>query len=362
MSQELWPCNGEDPWLSSKGCTMCVRKAIICSLRASSIVWSENGPCCGTIAYFVGGKKRGGFYFIWYVLNFINLRELFGDIFNLGICCGIRSAICLEICHVGKNIKKIMVYRNFPQAHLLEVGLTQIPVDHAPLSIICHVGLHVDFGPLGLHLLVWNELGQSPPFRPMRALTLPWSRAFSLVCEVALSGAIEKFHQSEGHFTHETESPWPLHFQHSHWWKRRTGPSSLLHTTLEEPTEYVNARWKCLHGFLHGIEWIMFHGRLDWFQKPPRGGRPNTKLEDHGTPKAHNHGFISHTSQELWPWSCENPKESVQRLSWCTSHNHVVVWSRALKCSVKSYVPWPSTKCYFDGFLFMWVLTHDKIE
>jgi hypothetical protein len=30
-------------------------------------------------------------------------------------------------------------------AHLLEVGLMQIPVDHAPLSIIHHVGLHVDF-------------------------------------------------------------------------------------------------------------------------------------------------------------------------------------------------------------------------
>ena len=25
---------------------------------------------------------------------------------------------------------------------------------------------------------------------------------------------------TEGHFTHETESPWPLHFKHSHWWKR----------------------------------------------------------------------------------------------------------------------------------------------
>ena len=22
------------------------------------------------------------------------------------------------------------------------------------------------------------------------------------------------------HFTHETESPWPLHFKHFHWWKR----------------------------------------------------------------------------------------------------------------------------------------------
>jgi hypothetical protein len=32
-----------------------------------------------------------------------------------------------------------------------------------------------------------------------------------------------------------------VHFEHSHWWKRRAGPSLLLH--IEGPTEYVNARW-----------------------------------------------------------------------------------------------------------------------
>ena len=49
---------------------------------------------------------------------------------------------------------------------------------------------------------------------------------------------------------------------------------------------------KSLHGFLHRIEWIMFHGHLDYFQKPPLEGRPNTKPGDHGTPNAHNHWFI----------------------------------------------------------------------
>jgi hypothetical protein len=74
--------------------------------------------------------------------------------------------------------------------------------------------------------------------------------------------------------------------------KGRAGPSSL-HTTLEGPTEYVNARcmWS-LHGFLHGIEWIMFHGHLDDVQKPPLGGRPHTKMGDHGIPKTHTHSFI----------------------------------------------------------------------
>jgi hypothetical protein len=62
---------------------------------------------------------------------------------------------------------------------------------------------------------------------------------------------------------------------------------------LEGPTEYVNARWmKSLHGFLHGIEWIMFHGHLYYFQKPPLGGRSNTKPGDYDTPNTHNRWFI----------------------------------------------------------------------
>ena len=47
-----------------------------------------------------------------------------------------------------------------------------------------------------------------------------------------------------------------------------------------------------LHGFLHGIQWIMCHNHLDYFQKPHVGGRPHTKPEDHGTPNTRNHGFI----------------------------------------------------------------------
>jgi hypothetical protein len=55
--------------------------------------------------------------------------------------------------------------------------------------------------------------------------------------------------------------------------KDGAGPTSL-HTTLEGPTEYV---CECkmdvsLHGFMHGIKWIMFHGHLDYFHKSPFGG------------------------------------------------------------------------------------------
>jgi hypothetical protein len=40
--------------------------------------------------------------------------------------------------------------------------------------------------------------------------------------------------------------------------------------------------------FYMASERIMLHGHLDYFQKPPLGGKPNTKLGDHGTLNAHN--------------------------------------------------------------------------
>ena len=74
--------------------------------------------------------------------------------------------------------------------------------------------------------------------------------------------------------------------------KGGAGPSSI-HTTLEGPMKYVKARWMwSLHGFRHGIKWIMFHGHLGYFQKLSLGDRPNTKLGDHGTPNPHNRRFI----------------------------------------------------------------------
>ena len=49
----------------------------------------------------------------------------------------------------------------------------------------------------------------------------------------------------------------------------------------------------CMDSFLHGIEWIMFHGHLESFHNPTLGGRLNTKLHgDHGTLNAHNRSFI----------------------------------------------------------------------
>ena len=62
-------------------------------------------------------------------------------------------------------------------------NLIHSPSRRTPYRLFIHV---VFFGPLGLHLRVWSELGRSLPFRPMRALRLQWTWAFSLVCEVAL--------------------------------------------------------------------------------------------------------------------------------------------------------------------------------
>ena len=60
-----------------------------------------------------------------------------------------------------------MVSRNLHQAHLLEVGLTKILRDHETLSIIRHVGIHVDFSSMKSSFSLW---------------------AFTFVCEVNLDG------------------------------------------------------------------------------------------------------------------------------------------------------------------------------
>ena len=57
---------------------------------------------------------------------------------------------------------------------------------------------------------------------------------------------------------------------------------------------------------------------------------------------------------KLW-----EPKRKCPKVFPTHLQNHVV-WSRTVKCSVKSYVTGPSTKCYFAESLFMRVLTHDK--
>ena len=85
---------------------------------------------------FCWRKRKGGFGYIKSVSKSTNSRELLS-----GVVC---PRIYPEIYLAKKIFKKILVSRNFRQAHLLEVGLTKIPGDHETLSLVRHVGLHVD--------------------------------------------------------------------------------------------------------------------------------------------------------------------------------------------------------------------------
>ena len=104
-------------------------------------------------------------------------------------------------------------------------------------------------------------------FKNLQLMTYVWNGGF----------------QAKGHFTHKTESPWPVLFKHFHWWKRRSrfkfawGTDGVCECKLD-----VKSAWTptC-------IKWIMFHGHLDYFHKSLLGGGPHTKLGDHGTPNAH---------------------------------------------------------------------------
>ena len=40
------------------------------------------------------------------------------------------------------------------------------------------------------------------------------------------------------------------------------------------------------------FQWIMLHGHMDFFPKPPPGGRYNTEARDRSLPKSHNRQSI----------------------------------------------------------------------
>jgi hypothetical protein len=55
------------------------------------------------------------------------------------------------------------------------------------------------------------------------------------------------------------------------------------------------------------------------------------------------------------------PKRKCPKAILTHLQNHVR-WSRTLKCSVKPNVTRPSTKCYFNNFLFIRILTPNTLE
>ena len=99
---------------ASKGCTMGVGKAVLGSHGTSSKVWRENGPCCWTIAYFVGGKREEDSV----SYNMSQTPPIWENYLVVFVSPRIYSKICPEIYPsiLNKTLKK-----HLRQAHLLEV-------------------------------------------------------------------------------------------------------------------------------------------------------------------------------------------------------------------------------------------------
>jgi hypothetical protein len=131
-----------DPWLSTKGRTMGIGKAVSCSHGPSSIVWSENGPCCRIIAYFVGGKR--GEDLVHY--NMSHTLSIWENYLVVFVCFGICYGIYIS-CNLSWNLS---CWKN-----------------HETWFIIRHVGLHVEFSSMKSSLDLY---------------------AFTFMCEVNLDG------------------------------------------------------------------------------------------------------------------------------------------------------------------------------
>ena len=98
------------------------------------------------------------------------------------------------------------------------------------------------------------------------------------------------------------------------------------HWRLQSWTLTASSMWVTkVRGFVWGREWPQW-----WIMQ----------TESHFThePRA--------VTMKLWEPKRKCPKAAVPT----HLQHHVVVWSWALKCSVKPYVTGPSTKCYFNEF------------
>ena len=85
-----------------------------------------------------------------------------------------------------------MVWKNLHRVYFSKVGASRKfrhTMNYQGISCRNPCGLFVQesfFGLLYLHLLSWSGLGQSRPLRQMKDLTLQWSQAFDIVCELSL--------------------------------------------------------------------------------------------------------------------------------------------------------------------------------
>ena len=114
-----------------------------------------------------------------------------------------------------------------------------------------------------------------------------------------------KFYMFQGHFTHETESSWPLHFKHSHWWKRRSRSKFASHYAwgtngvyrwMQDGYKVYMDSYMASYESCFMVTWTISKDHL------LEVGRPHTIPGDHDTPNAHNHWLILfyHAWEPTW--------------------------------------------------------------
>ena len=164
-------------------------------------MWSENGPCCGTIAYLLV-KKEGTIWFTIICLKLYQFERITWLCLSI-LKCILESAMQSVMLEIQKKIHDLSKFSLDP---LLAIKNSRRPWNcihsNPPCRTPCRLFIHeVLFGALSLHLRR-SALGRSPPFRPMRTLRLQWSRAFSLVCEVGPKEEVVVNLLTNGHVAH----------------------------------------------------------------------------------------------------------------------------------------------------------------
>jgi hypothetical protein len=112
----------------------------------------------------------------------------------------------------------------------------------------------------------------------------------------------------QGHFTHGTERPWPLHFLHSCWWKRRSRSKFASHyawgtNRVCECKVDARSTWIPTWHRMDHVSWsLRFSKTTSWEVGLTQNQR------DHGTLNAHKRWFIlyDHVCGPAWIEICWN--------------------------------------------------------
>ena len=143
---------------------------------------------------------------------------------------------------------------------------------------------------------------------------------------------------SKGHFTHESEDLWPLHFEHSRWWKRQSWskfPSQ--YTWGDQGSKWMQDGCKIyMNSYMASIRSCFLVTRT--ILKFTLGDRPNKK---HGTPKSHNHIFY-----HVW-----GLRRNINSFGWGPCH----IWLHTTLEGPRSHHM--LLKTFWDGLWIFWSLS-----